>query len=210
MKKILFSALLALGLMSAVSTASAQSDLLDALPPYKIGVVAGLNVSHFAESPYNDGKLGFHIGVNALFDASELLNNTYFRTQLLLNRKGAKVNDDVKFRTVYLELPVRYGYAYAINGDWTVMAETGPYLALGLGGRVRWEEGSNDVSCKFFTNEYLGDDDPNNFDFGWGLHFGALFQQHHELSAGWDWGFVKLNDVYGSNRNFMISYGYYF
>ncbi|MBR0037896.1 MAG: outer membrane beta-barrel protein [Bacteroidales bacterium] len=210
MKKILFSVLLTLGLLSSGSVVYAQNNLIDALPPYKLGVVAGINASSFSHSDF-DGKFGFHVGVNALFDASELIQNSYVRTQLLFQRKGARVDNDVKFRTCYLELPVRFGYAYALNNDWTFLGETGPYFALGLGGRVRWEDLNGDKHDeKFFTNEYLGNDDPNNFDMGWGLHFGAIFQQHHELTIGWDWGFINMNDSYEQNRNFMVSYGYYF
>ncbi|MBQ0057299.1 MAG: porin family protein [Bacteroidales bacterium] len=220
MKKILFSALAAIGLLSVASTANAQKLSLDELPPYKLGITAGMNASSFSHAGF-DGKFGFHAGVNALFDASGLLENTFVRTELLFQRKGATVGDHTKFRTCYLELPVHYGYAYGINNDWTIFGETGPYFAIGLGGRVRWDyedvipdpmDGDKYIivkekgSEKFFSN---GDDDPSNFDTGWGLHVGAIFQQNHQISIGWDWGFINMNDGLLQNRNFMVSYTYY-
>ncbi|MBO6013663.1 MAG: outer membrane beta-barrel protein [Bacteroidales bacterium] len=220
MKKLFFSLLLATGLMTVSSAAFAQKDILNDLPPYKLGLVAGMNASSFSHDGY-DGKFGFHVGINALFDASELIKDTYVRTELLFQRKGARgallssaspvVDSDVRFRTCYLELPVHYGYAYALNSDWTSFGETGPYVALGLGGRIHGEDGlGNKVSSKFFTNEYAGNDDPNNFDLGWGLHLGTIFQQKHELKIGWDWGLINMNDTFEQNRNFMVSYGFYF
>lgn len=215
MKKMLLLALCA-SLFSVMIPTSAQRlsvDNLD-LPPYKLGLTAGFNASSFT-APHYDGKAGFHFGVNAIFDASELLQDTYVRTELLFQRKGASQDwADAKFRTCYLELPVHYGYAYLLNKDWTLIGETGPYVALGIGGRARYDMpdglgGSRRVSEKFFTNEYMGEDDPRNLDFGWGFHVGAIFQQNHQLTVGWDFGFINMNDALDQNRNFMISYTYY-
>ncbi len=212
MKQIFLSALLAVaGIFSVSTTASAQT-VMESLPPYKFGFVAGLNASSFSDNQF-DGKFGFHVGVNALFDASELLKNTYLRTELLVQRKGARYENgglEVKYRNFYLELPIHYGYALALNSDWTLFGETGPYLAVGIGGRVRSEWDGVKDSEKFFSYKDANGDDPNNFDFGWGVHVGGMFQQKHELKIGWDWGFIdmKKNEV-SQNRNFMVSYCYY-
>lgn len=182
--------------------------------PFKLGVQAGLNASTFSASAY-DAKAGFHVGLTAIFDASDLLKNTYFRTGLLFQRKGAtctylmpiydehsnpvdahKVTD--AYRTGYLEIPARYGYSYLLNSDWTLLGETGPYVAFALGGKI-------DRDFKLFS-----DGDAHRFDLGWGLHLGALLSQDHQLTLGWDWGFVNMSDALLQNRNFQISYAYYF
>lgn len=218
MKKLLFSALAALGLMAFSTNANAQISLED-LPPYKLGVTAGLNASSFSRDGF-DGKLGFHVGANALFDASKLLDNTYVRAELLFQRKGSREEvftlDDtkhmMKYRTCYLELPIHYGYACGLDNDWTIFGETGPYFAMGVGGRSRlgYEDENTGLKVTHSDKFFSGPGDPSNFDMGWGIHVGAIFQQDHQLSIGWDWGFINMNDAYLQNRNFMISYTYYF
>lgn len=212
MKNFLFTALLALGIMAVSTTAKAQLSLNN-LPPYKLGVTAGLNASNFSHEGF-DGKCGFHLGVNALFDASELLDDTYVRAELLFQRKGARVDKDYfqsKIRTCYLELPVRYGYACGLNSDWTIFGETGPYFAIGLGGRIRSEvQDEYDKIWKSSHKFFTGDNDAHLFDMGWGVHVGGIYQQVHQISIGWDWGFINMNDACLQNRNFMVSYTYYF
>lgn len=202
---------------------SALSRGLDAVAenvaPFKLGVTASMNASRFSASGY-DAKLGFGLGLTAIFDASDLWKNSYVRTGLLFERLGVRytqwldpelptgsatpgeplhmVRNEVAVRTCYLQVPARYGYSWLLKKDWTLLAETGPYVAIGLGGKV-------DHEGKFFA-----DTDAHRFDLGWGLHGGLLLHQDHQVMIGWDWGFINMNDAYCQNRNFMVSYAYYF
>lgn len=208
MKKLILSALCAIGLMSFSNNANAQLlSGIEGMPPYKLGVTAGFNASKFSES-HADMKAGFHLGLDLMLDASDLINNTYARVGLLFQRKGARYDNgqfnDGKFRTCYIEVPVHYGYAYRLDGDWTLLGETGPYVALGVGGRYRW----GDESTKFFSNKDFGD--PNNFDLGWGFGAGAIFQQRHQVKIGFDFGLINMTDDLLQNRNLMIGYTYFF
>lgn len=209
MKKFFLSALCAIGLLSFSSNANAQMlSGIEGMPPYKLGVTAGFNGSKFSES-HADMKAGFHVGLDLMLDASDLINNTYARVGLLFQRKGTRYEENVhhnnnRVKTAYLEVPVHYGYAYRIDSDWTVLGETGPYVALGLGGRIHWDNNSD----KFFTNDKIGN--PKNFDFGWGLGAGVLFQQRHQVKIGYDFGLINMTDVMLQNRNLMIGYTYFF
>lgn len=210
MKKIIISALCALGIMTISTNADAQLlSGIEGMPPYKLGVTAGFNASTFSASGF-DMKAGFNAGLDLMLDASKILNNTYARVGLLFQRKGAKgdylVFNDAKYRTCYIEIPLSYGYAYRLNSDWALLGETGPYLALGVGGRIHYEGDSD----KFYSNDNFSGGDPCNFDCGWGLAVGGLFQNNHQVKVGFQWGFINMNDDLLQNRNLMISYTYFF
>ena len=202
MKKFIIFLVCALSLTGAMAQ-SKFDKITESLPPFKLGAQAGFNVSWLSHAGYNS-HAGFNFGVTAMFDASQLIKDTYVRTGLLVNRKGYDNPDaQQKGNSWYLEIPIRYGYSYLLTNDWTLLGETGPYLAIGTGGTVK-----NDIGPDF---DYFDGDSYDRFDFGWGFHFGALYDQHHQVMFGWDLGFVDLNSTFNiKNRNFMISYAYYF
>ena len=124
----------------------------------------------------------------------------------------------------YLEIPIHIGYQYAINDDFSVFGEFGPYFAIGLFGKTdgeemdyndNWEIVSNSVSYNTF-------DEFKRFDFGLGLRFGVEFKQRYTLSIGYDFGLVngwkepeaddEEIDLTGKvkNRNLTIGIGYKF
>lgn len=165
------------------------------------GAVAGLNVSKYALSG-TDNRAGFHLGAKAELGLPEVTNGLYLDFQALISMKGAKV-DDLKFNPVYLEIPVHVGYKYAFSDKVAVFGNFGPYIAIGLGGKIKYD----DESVKYF-----GDDGYDRFDFGLGLKVGAEFNQKIQVSLGYDWGLLEgasdTEDM--KNRNLMISVGYMF
>ena len=193
------------------SVSNFEESVMGNFPPYKLGFSIGLNSSAFSADDFQN-KSGFNFGVDLMFDASDLINNTYLRTGLLLQRKGAKIKD-MKFRTVYLELPVHYGYAYRVNSNWTVMGETGPYFAFGLGGNCHLaadkEKGTPSYYSKFFSEIYEKQK-PTRFDIGWGIAVGGMLNNTHQFMLKYDFGFINMNDAFQQNRNFQISYSYFF
>lgn len=202
MKKFIISLICALSLTGAVAQ-SKFDKITESLPPFKLGAQAGFNVSWLSHAGYNS-RVGFNFGLTAMFDASQLVKDTYVRTGLLVNRKGYDNPDaQQKGSSWYLEIPIRYGYGYLLTNDWTLLGETGPYLAIGTGGTIK-----NDIGPDY---DYFDGDTFDRFDFGWGFHVGALYDQHHQVMLGWDLGFIDLNSTFNiKNRNFMISYAYYF
>lgn len=181
------------------------------LPSYKLGVITGLNASNFSHSGY-DSKCGFHLGVDAMFDMSAFVDNTFIRTGLLFNRKGAKSDwegmEETKYRPCYLEIPVRGGYGYVFSSDVVLYGEAGPYFALGVGGKVRYE--TRDLMGKKVSHSESFFDDAKRFDFGLGLHAGIILYKRHQISLGYDFGYINMTDGTAQNRNFIGSYTYYF
>ena len=205
MKKLIISLVCAMSLMGAMAQSKFEK-FTEALPPFKLGAQAGFNVSWLSHAGYNS-HAGFNFGLTAMFDASPLIKDTYVRTGLLINRKGFHspnaYNTGATGNSWYLEIPIRYGYGYLLTNDWTLLGETGPYFAIGTGGSVDIDGGPD--------KDYFDGDSFDRFDFGWGFHFGALYDQHHQVMFGWDLGLVDLNSTLNiKNRNFMISYAYYF
>lgn len=220
MKKLLLSALCALGFWTMSTTANAQllADI-EGMPPYKLGVTAGVNVSDFTGTACT-AKAGFNIGADLMLDASDLLKNTYLRVNLLLQRKGSvydwaeagwvgmELPKDSKIRTWYIEVPLDYGYAHRLNSDWTVFGEMGPYFAVGIGGKYNYDLKSGDEKISYFGSDKLGD--PKRFDVGWGFAVGGMLNNQHQIKLGYQFGFIDMSELMKQNRNFMINYTYFF
>lgn len=220
MKKLLFSALCALGFWTMSTNANAQllADI-EGMPPYKLGVTAGVNVSDFTGTACT-AKAGFNIGADLMLDASDLLKNTYLRVNLLLQRKGSvydwaeagwvgmELPKDSKIRTWYIEVPLDYGYAHRLNSDWTVFGEMGPYFAVGIGGKYNYDLKSGDEKISYFGSDKLGD--PKRFDVGWGFAVGGMLNNQHQIKLGYQFGFIDMSELMKQNRNFMINYTYFF
>lgn len=199
-----------------VTSAKAQIINVEGMPPYKLGITVGLNVPTLSGEGLKY-TTGIHAGLNLMLDASDLITNTYGRVELRYSMKGAGTKGDAfRITTHYLEIPIHYGYAWAVHDKVTLMAETGPYFAFGLGGRIRMSETGKlgdispelkgwevDVYRKFF-------DDTKRFDFGWGLHIGAMFFDKFQITAGYDWGFLNTNNDFLQNRNLAIGLTYFF
>lgn len=198
-----------------VTSAKAQIINVEGMPPYKLGITVGLNVPTLSGDNLKYTS-GIHAGLNLMLDASDLITNTYGRIELRYSMKGAGTkNDDFRITTHYLEIPVHYGYAWAVHEKVTLMAETGPYFAFGLGGRMRLTEtgklGTVDPDLKGWEVEAYRKffDDAKRFDFGWGLHIGAMFCDKFQITAGYDWGFVNTTNDFLQNRNIAIGLTYF-
>ena len=126
MKKVLL--LFALVAISVVSI-NAQDNL-------KWGVMAGMNVSKYTITGF-DSRIGFHAGLSQDANGS----GAYMDFAALLTLKGAKIDGgsvaSLTFNPYYLEVPVRVGYKYAVNDDFALFGSVGPYVAVGLFGKMK-------------------------------------------------------------------------
>lgn len=217
MKKFLF----AIAALCMAHTASAQILDFEGMPPYKLGITAGINVSSFSAAGY-DYAAGVQAGFDLMIDASDIFENTHLRTQLKYSMKGAKGPDirivdensnstetsystyNVYFTTHYIEIPVHVGYSWRLDDDWTIVADTGPYFAVGLGGFGR-EEGKAFPKHLSFFKKY----DAHRFDFGWGVQAGLLFSQELMLNVSYDWGFKNITPEFLQNTNFAVGLTYF-
>ena len=209
MKKVL---LLIAMLTVSLASINAQGNL-------RWGATVGMNSSNFSITGF-DSKVGFHAGVKAEVGLPQFSDGLYLDMGALLTLKGAKVDGGSaatnKFNPYYLEIPVHLGYKYAVNEDFAIFGNAGPYVAIGLFGKAKlkgdWidgimdEYGGDDNSTNVF-----GDDAMKRFDFGLGLKAGVEFNQKFQISIGYDWGLIEnIKDSGNKNRNLMISLGCFF
>ncbi|MEF8804945.1 MULTISPECIES: porin family protein [Bacteroides] len=209
MKKVLlFFVLVA---MSVVSV-NAQDNL-------KWGVMAGMNVSKYTITGF-DSRIGFHAGVKAELGLSQEASGAYMDFAALLTLKGAKIDGgsiaSIKFNPYYLEVPVHVGYKYAVNDDFALFGNVGPYIAVGLFGKVKAKVDGNiadlgELGTNSASEDIFGDDGLKRFDFGLGLKAGVEFSKKYQLAISYDFGLVEVaKDLGMKNRNLMISLGYMF
>ncbi len=195
--KVFFLLLIAL---AASMSASAQL-------PVSFGVKAGMNLSEIQKMD-DDIKVGFNVGVTAEL---ALPSNFYLLSGLEFTTKGAKggsanVGVDAKatLNAMYLQLPIHAGYKLDIAPGTNLFVHLGPYLAYGIGGKIKWD--GNDLADIDFFN-----DDSNRFDFGVGGAVGVEFNNKISISLGADQGLTKIfKDTKTKNRAAHISVGYKF
>ncbi len=86
------------------------------------------------------------------------------------------------------------GYKYAINDNFAIFGNFGPYFAVGLFGKMKATgylidevEGLTSIhdSAKVFGSNAM-----KRFDFGLGLKAGVEFFQKYQVSIGYDWGLL--------------------
>ena len=233
MKKFLFALVCALGLSSSVFAQKLPQIPIEGMPPYKIGLTAGFNASSFSASDFSS-RAAFSFGVDFMLDASEFIPSTYLRTGLLLQMKGASfkwdevvkhrfptadikpgnIDNDGYAKAFYIEIPIHYGYVYGLTDDWALLGETGPYLAIGLGGSIS-NPNLNTDSYKFFGQSinYGGNQvlsSSKRFDFGWDFAISAMYMNQHQFKIGYQFGFLNVSDDFLQNRNLSVAYSYFF
>lgn len=215
-KILLFFALVAISVVSS----NAQDNL-------KWGVMAGMNVSKYTFTGF-DNRIGFHAGVKAELGLSQEESGAYMDFAALLTLKGAKIDGGAiasfKFNPYYLEVPVHIGYKYAVNDDFALFGSVGPYIAVGLFGKAKFNMGSaigdlagmegmevEGMEGKSLSEDIFGDDGFKRFDFGLGLKAGVEFSRKYQVAISYDFGLVDVQKDLGmKNRNLMISLGYMF
>lgn len=187
----------------------------------QFGIRAGLNLANVSasEDDYSyspDSRATFHVGVIADIP---LMESLYVQTGLFLQNKGFKIKSgDEGFeqtaKPMYLELPVLASYRYNFSDALQLQINAGPYLAYGIGGKVKNEDG--DYSGEY---DYFGSDDDSygvkRFDMGLQFGAGLTISKHYYLGVSYQLGLTNIadsaDDDYSlKNKNLMISVGYNF
>lgn len=72
----------------------------------------------------------------------------FLESELYVTVKGAKYKEtednykwEEKYNITYLQLPVLYSQEYKLQNDVKIHAKIGPYFAIGLAAKNKWEEG---------------------------------------------------------------------
>jgi len=176
----------------------------------------------------NDLVTRFNIGVNAEIPVG---TDFYFQPGLLFTTKGAKNEQVILGQNVistvnlsYLELPLNLIYKPALGAGHLLLG-FGPYVALGVGGKVNHEEGgsSQEQDVKFKNEVKVSDaDDVAYFkplDAGANLLVGYEFNNKLSFQLNTQLGLTKINPEYEGavndkssfkNTGFGMSLGYRF
>lgn len=228
MKK-LFAIIASLVVSTFAFNAKAQLGQIEGMPPYKLGITVGFNMPWMTGTQrvtlldLNQSKTylgsyslqkGFQVGANLMLDASAILPNTFARVEAKYTQKGGKaetsykgvvLSDDVK--THYIEMPIHYGYAWLINDYLTLMAETGPYFAIGFSGVSKVEsENGKMPNAGVFERPVNG----TRFDLGWGIQGSAMIAKNYQVHVAFDYGFINIQKDYLQNRNFSVGFTWFF
>jgi len=198
------------------------------------GLRAGVNFQNITGKDEDGNKLendlltGFNIGINAEIP---LAPQFYLQPGLLFTTKGAKSEDLILGQTIkgkiniyYVELPLNFLYKPML-GQGRLLMGFGPYVALGVGGKVTYEGGGSSLSedIEFKKNVKLSDPDDvfyvRPMDAGANLLFGYQFANKVSLQLNAQLGLTKINPEYegasndrtdAKNTGFGVSLGYRF
>lgn len=219
MKKIF-----ALALAAIMCASSAKA--LEYIPEsgFTVQGLFGMNISNFrhpdaAFDGLTDPKAGFNLGVRGEYMLPSCYG-VFVNLGVNYTMKGAKMDvaaslpDDysctVKYRPCYIEIPLHVGYRFNVLDNLGVFADFGPYFAIGVNGKEKFEfdgDAVEDYSKKFFRNSKMILGEIQRYDFGLGFRVGAEYANHHSLNFSFDWG---LTDMYRDSyrREFFKENGY--
>lgn len=219
MKKIF-----ALALAAIMCASSAKA--LEYIPEsgFTVQGLFGMNISNFrhpdaAFDGLTDPKAGFNLGIRGEYMLPSCYG-VFVNLGVNYTMKGAKMDvaaslpDDysctVKFRPCYIEIPLHVGYRFNVLDNLGIFADFGPYFAIGVNGKEKFEfdgDAVEDYSKKFFRNSKMILGEIQRYDFGLGFRVGAEYANHHSLNFSFDWG---LTDMYRDSyrREFFKENGY--
>lgn len=192
------------------------------------GFKAGLNLSkQFAkdnEANYTADlkmKPGFNVGVTAEFPIADFIS---FETGLIFSTKGYKYSEeDVDFKykenlnMFYVDVPLTAKATFELGGV-SIYGLLGPYVGMGIGGKLKWEDSflgeTTKDSEKINWGSDADNDDFKRLDFG--LTFGAGVEiSSFQVGLSYGLGLANISSYTEAgtkinNRVIGISVGYKF
>lgn len=177
----------------------------------------GMNFSNMTKNGDNTKALpGFTLGVGMDYGFTE---NWSLQSGLMITSKGYKYdykdeyyNESYKKRPIYLDIPILAAYKFNISDNAKLVINAGPYLAFGLGGKCKYDEGGD---YKLFKGEDGEDAEYSRFDLGIQYGVGVELGEHYLVNFTGQNGFICPFDLPDGadkpkNMNFSIGVGYRF
>jgi outer membrane protein W len=221
--ELVMKVLMKIGVVAVVMLLSLQASA------QTFGIRGGLNLSTVLDKDDDEKysteytmKTGFHGGLTFQYDFSDVVA---LETGLLLESKGLLFKQDVlgvtvkaKYNPLYIDLPITIKAAYAFDDNFKMFGAIGPYIGLGVGGKIILESslgGDKEIEktdIEWGSNEF--EDDLQRFDagltFGAGVEFGRI-----QIGVFYDLGLVNISSYKDEgttvkNRALKISMGYRF
>ena len=204
MKKFLLIACMAL---LGVYSASAQNETFKNL---QWEAVVGLNSSDIGGM---GNKIGFHLGAKAEMALPSIAEGIYANAGAFISLKGCKQDygdlGNGKTNAYYLEIPIHIGSKHYVNENLSIYGEVGPYIAYGIGGKMKstyidgydydydYDYGYGydydyDIESSTSKIDTFGDGGLKRFDIGAGIRVGVELKNKYTFSLGYDWGFVDI------------------
>lgn len=171
----------------------------------------GMNFSNMTKFDDTKALPGFNLGVGMDYGFSE---NWSLQSGLIISSKGYKLKDYAKVRPIYLDIPILAAYKFNISDNTKFVINAGPYLAFGLGGKCKFDEGGD---YKLFKGEDGEDAEYSRFDLGIQYGIGLEIGDHYLVNLTGQNGFISpfdYPDGYDGdkpkNMTFSIGVGYRF
>lgn len=171
----------------------------------------GMNFSSMTKFDDTKALPGFNLGVGMDYGFSE---NWSLQSGLMISSKGYKDKDYAKVRPIYLDIPILAAYKFNISDNTKFVINAGPYLAFGLGGKCKFDEGGD---YKLFKGEDGEDAEYSRFDLGIQYGIGLEIGDHYLVNLTGQNGFISpfdYPDGYDGdkpkNMTFSIGVGYRF
>lgn len=190
---------------------------------YIKGGVNFANISVHNDGSVNDAKTLTTFNVGLLGDIP-LADVFSIQTGLYLNGKGSKTEQyfgsstdhnfyKVKFNPLYLELPANFVVKLPIDDQARIYFGAGPYVAVGIGGKVKGTQDVGGITGTYEKNIVFNDDDPTTgeqedasvsklrrFDYGANLVAGIEINRLM-LGVNYGLGLAKISSADDNNNN---------
>lgn len=213
-----------LGLLSLKTNAQTQQVEVGGTT---FGIRAGVNFQNINGKDFSGDRLenklktGWHAGVNAEIPVAP---EFYVQPGLIFSTKGARLDQDLgdadKLNLSYLELPVNFLYKPTL-GTGKLLVGLGPYIAYGIGGKIKG--GNQDIDVKFKNKVKTGEAADaayfKPFDAGANFLVGYEFSNKVSAQLNAQLGLANMNSKYeaapdgdarAANTGFGLSVGYRF
>lgn len=174
----------------------------------------GMNFSNITKVDNTKALPGFQLGVGMDYGFSESWS---LQSGLIISSKGNKYDAEdahdysSKARPIYLDIPILAAYKFNISDNTKFVINAGPYLAFGLGGKCKYDEGGD---YKLFKGEDGDDAEMKRFDLGIQYGVGLEINEHYLVNLTGQNGFISPNNWDEGkdykNMTFSIGVGYRF
>jgi hypothetical protein len=196
MKKVLLLSMVIAGLLFST----------DGFAQTSYGVKAGIDFYNMTiKSPSENTTMVIHPDIGVYADLP-IADEFFIRPELALIGKGTKITDgNTKLHVSYLELPVSFLYKGDLSGG-KVLVGLGPYIALGVVGKAKYNDGSSN-KIKFKNTITQAEDNSNNwyvkpFDFGGKVYAGYELKNGISVTLESSLGLTNIEpEISGESNN---------
>ena len=176
----------------------------------RMGAMAGMNVNVPSDLKTGIGTRSYETYIRRI-----ALSSLPWKTERIWE-PASNTTHESKANPYYLNIPVHVGYQWKCGSQMKLFAGVGPYLNVGLFGKINTTATNGTIQTEKkqkVSLNYFSDDEMNRVDWGVGLNAGIELARHYQVALGYDWGMsdIMSSDNYDyRNRTFTLTLGYLF